>query len=364
MAMSGSGRSALRLAIASATASALIVLGVTLSVEPRFAVDLLGEAGTPSSPENWRYVIWRLWALSRELIVLSAVGFGLWTARRGRGWPPLLVPAALLVGCSVAAGLRSTEPRPEAVVLVSFMPIAAAGLWGTIDPRRPRDLPLATLAAVQLAGSMLAATKLGSELNYFLGLRLVAALAGGAAWGAVRRFCSDPVDGGGGVRSRAARGVAAMVSLAMLCYAMIPGTLHDFEQMRAARRFNQHAFGPGREILRLRQDIFDRASDPGAAILSDSGEIQLRLGERAPFVDPWLFRVMVTTGRIDPAEIRRRLESRDYDLVITTRDLFDRRVYDTYDFGLPPGLAEAARRNYRPVGAAGGLFVFEPRRDD
>jgi hypothetical protein len=373
MVAGGSRRSALMLAIGSASASALVVLGVTFSIEPRFAIDLLGEAGTPSSLENWRSVLWRLWALSRELIVLSSIGFGLWTVRTRRDWPLLIGPVAILIACSVTVWIGTSETRWGIIALVSFLPIASAGLWGMIDPRRPRDPSLASLAAVQLIGSALAASKLGSELNYFLGLRLVAALAGGAVWGAVQRFCSarPQVEDRGdrdcdfGDRFWRIRGVATLVSLAMLCHAMIPSTVHDIEQMRAARYLNEYAFGPGRELLQVRREIFERASNPESAILSDSGEIQLRLGERAPFVDPWLFRVMVTSGRIDPVEIRRRLESGDYTLVITTRDLFDPQApYDSYDFGLPPELAEAARQNYRPVGEAGGLFLFAPRRDD
>ncbi|QDV38541.1 hypothetical protein [Tautonia plasticadhaerens] len=362
LAISGSRKQAIALAVGSALASALVVLGVTLAVEPRFAADLLGEAGTPSSAEGWRHVLWRLWTLSRELIVLPAVGFGLWAARKPRDWPALLAPAAILVGSSAAVLIWPVDPNPLIVLAVALIPVGSAGLWATIDPRRPRDLPLATLAAVQLVGSTLAAAKLGADLNYFLGLRLVAALAGGSAWGAARRFCSSPAPAPGPGRLRAARGLAATAAVALLCYAMIPGSLHAFEQMQTARRLVAFISGPGRAGLDIRRELCDQAADPGLAILSDCGEVQLRMGARAPFVDPWLFRVMVTTGRIDPAEIRRRLEAAEYDAIVTTKDLFDARdPYDTYDFGLPPGLAEAARRHYRLVGTAGGLFLYEPR---
>lgn len=362
LALSSSRGRATALAIGSALASALVVLGVTLAVEPRFAADLLGEAGTPSSAEGWRYVLWRYWTLSRELIVLPAVGFGLWAFRRPRDWPVLVVPSAILVATSAMILLRPVDPNPLIVLAVLLVPVGAAGLWATIAPDRPRDVPLATLAAVQVIGSTLAASKLGADLNYFLGVRLVAALAGGAAWGSARRFFASPAPEPGRPRARAIRGLAATAAVGLLGYAMIPGAVHDYEQMRLIRRLVAFADGPGRATLAFRQELYDRAADPDLAILSDSGEVQLRMGARAPFVDPWLFRVMVATGRIDPAEIRRLLEAGEYDLLITTKDLFDAQdPYDTYDFGLPPVLAEPARRRYRLVGNAGGLFLYEPR---
>ncbi|RUL88542.1 hypothetical protein [Tautonia sociabilis] len=339
-----------------ALASAALVAAVTMTVEPRFAADLLGEAGTPSSLENWRRILWRLWILGREMLLLTAVGVPLWVVRRRRDLPLLLPPAALMLCCSTAVLLNYRED-PILMLTASLVPIVVLGLWAAIEPDRPREVPLATLAAVLLIGSAVAALKLGSELNYFMGLRLVAALAAGAIWGSVQRYCSSPEPG----RSGAVRSVVMAVGLGVLGYGMIPSLVHALEQKGNVRSLVRFERGPGGVFVEARRQLQRVAADPGVWLLSDSGEIQLRQGDRAAFVDPWLFRVMVESGRIRPDAIRQRLEDRGYELVITTKDLWDAvEPYDSYTFGLPPELADAARRNYRLIGRHGGLFVYRP----
>src|SRR5690606_37938216 len=133
------------------------------------------------------------------------------------------------------------------------------------------DLPLATLAAVQLIGSSVALMKLGSELNYFLGLRLVAALGAGAVWGGVQRFASGAMAGDAErPRARAPRGAALAVGLVAIGYGLMPGLFHDLAQLDYARQVRLYLLGPGRPTLAALRQIYDRAADPDAAILSDS----------------------------------------------------------------------------------------------
>src|SRR5690606_16216592 len=105
-ALGGARRRAATLAVATAAASTAIVAAVSLAVEPRFAADLLGEAGTPGSPGHWRYILWRRWTIGRDLPLLAVVGFGFWAIRSRRDLPMLLPAAALLIGLAVASASR------------------------------------------------------------------------------------------------------------------------------------------------------------------------------------------------------------------------------------------------------------------
>ena len=78
-------------------------------------------------------------------------------------------------------------------------------------------------------------------------------------------------------------------------------------------------------------------------ILTDSGEVDIRQGERTVFADPWLFRMLVETGRIRPAKLEAMIERQDFERIVTMRDLFA-ADYATYDFGLPMPLAERCGR--------------------
>ena len=370
----GHWRRGVALSIGCAAASALIVAAVSLTVAPRFAADLAGESGSPWSVSNWRTLLRRFWLIGREIPLLSAIGFGLWAAvGRGR-WPSRIAALAVIV----VGMLTSLRIELQGITMLDALilearaghwptllthgtsllaPLAMAGIWASADPDRGRDVPLATLTVVLLLGSILSALKLGSDLNYFLAPRLVAAMAAGAAWGAASHRLRA------GLAFGIARGLPLAVGLLALGYVLIPGLTHDIEQAKVARTIRRFLEGPGRPQRKLLEQILERAADPDLELLTDDGYVQLWQGARAPFADPWLFRVMVESGRIQPDEIRSKIEQRSYDFLVTSEDLDDPSAYDSYDFRLPRDLAVSARRNYRFVAEVAGLFLFEPRPD-
>ncbi|MEW4568713.1 hypothetical protein AB1L88_12680 [Tautonia sp. JC769] len=280
-----------------------IIAAVSLTVEPLFARELFGAAETPILLADWRRTLARLGQFGPELPILALVGMVLWTVRR-----------------------------------------------------QDRAPSLAVLAGVVLVGAVVLAMKSGSDLNYFLGLRLVAALAGGAVWGSVAVL----LRASGPIRPRIA--LPVVVGLIGLGACLLPSLDYSHAQFRSSRSIHGYFSTAGRPVVAQYRRIFELAADPGMRILTDSGMVAAHQGDRAAFVDPWLFRILVETGKIEPTAIRQRIESGDYDLIITTKDLFDRAdPYDSYGFGLPPELAEAARRRYAFGGVAAGLFLYAPR---
>ncbi|WP_152052371.1 ArnT family glycosyltransferase [Tautonia marina] len=306
LAAMGTGRMRWGLTLA-ATAGAVtlaIIAAVTLTVEPLFARELFGAAETPILLTDWQRTLSRLWQLGPELPILALVGVVLWTVPRGL-------------------------------------------------PERS----LAVLAGVVLTGAIVLAMKSGSDLNYFLGLRLVAAMAGGAVWGWAVSLVRNP----GPIRPGTA--VLSIVGLVGLGASLLPSLDHSYAQYQSAQSIHGYFSTVGRPVLAQFRQIFELAEDPDIRLLTESGMVAAHQGDRAAFVDPWLFRILVETGKIEPAAIRERLESREYNYIITTKDLYDETdPYDTYGFGLPPELAEAARRNYTFAGVSAGLFLYVPRR--
>ncbi len=295
--LNGRWKAAGILAAGCAAATAAIVGVVTATVEPRFAVDLLGEADSPRAIGDWLFLLANFRRDAPELILLTIVGIVLWLAR----------------------------PR--------------------------RDLPLAALAVVQLATSLVASMKLGADFNYFLGLRLVAALAAGGLWGLAVAAIRDPI------RGRWARKLAIAATLTATSWTLWPSTRDTFFYAVQAREFLLDVEPRATIVLNRLTRVLD---PPGLRYLTDSGPLALRQGERAPFVDPWLFRMLTVTGRIRPIVLRDRIAAGEFGLIVTTADLLQ-PGYDGYSFGLPPELAAAARGRYRPAGRVGNFFLYTPR---
>jgi hypothetical protein len=73
-----------------------------------------------------------------------------------------------------------------------------------------------------------------------------------------------------------------------------------------------------------------------------------------------LFRLLVRTRRVEPRQIEQWLESRSYDYLVLTADLYS-PMYDDYAFGLPLPLVRQARGRYAQVAYAAGLFIYQRR---
>lgn len=225
-------------------------------------------------------------------------------------------------------------------------PVVGLVLW---NARRPRDVRSTTLTVVILAASLVTSAKRGADLNYYMSLRVVEALGVGALWHAARTATSR----GGRLASAT---VAVLGGLTLL-----QGGLHALTQ--AAFTWNAASStdtSAGKGFIAAYRRIFRVAGDPGVQLLTDAGIFDLYQRERAAFGDPWLFRMLVETGRIRPEVMRRKIEAEEYDLVITTSDV-NAPGYATYEFGLPMVLAERVREHYALVGTEARLFVYQRR---
>ena len=293
----GNWRRGLTLAVGVALGVGAIIGLVTRGIAPNFAGSLLGDSQTPWSLWSWKLTLSRFATSSPDALFFPTLGLVLWT-----------------VG---ATGRRERSP--------------------------------AALAAVLLVASLVTSAKQGSDMNYCLSLRVVECLAVGALW---RSWTL--------ARSRWRAGT--MLTLALIgCLTAAPGAAMTWQYARGGlslTRFLNSSYG--RAMQRYHRDLQATAADPGTRLLTDSGMLELYQGERAAFGDPFLFRIMVDTGRIDPALMRDRIDSGYYGMVVTTSAI-DEPSYSTYEFGLPMTLAERIRARYRRVGVEGGLFLYQPR---
>ena len=269
-------------------------LAVRYSLEPNFLACLLGEARTPSTFTAWWQTIRQIARVDPELFVLTLVGIALWTS----------------------------GPRREWMLIV--------------------------LAALLLASGLVTSAKRGSDTNYFLGLRSVAALAAGALWQATWTR---------GARPRGWQVLAAAATAGGLFLS----TLHAQGHLAIAWRNALGRSTPfGWMAEQFYRELFLAAQDPNRRLLTDVGCIDIRQGERTLYADPYRFKIMVEEGQVDPREVLERIDNGYYDLIITKRDLFS-ATYADDTFGLPKSLADRARLRYEPNGANFDLFLYRRR---
>ncbi len=315
----GNRRRSLALLVTGGLISLVIIGLVSIVGEPGFLPSLLGEASAPKDFDKWRILLRRVLETGPELIWLPVVGFLFWSLRR------------------------------------------------------PRDPSLATLVVIQLAASIISSLKIGADLNYFLSLRLVAGLAGGALWSlsvdfifprnkAVRSQDDSKPRRSPWRRALWGLGLAGAVWITVL-------TLYLSQQQMAAvrattlQRVATLGSPRGRQLQSMFEPFFRLARDPDTKILTDDGFIALRQGSEAPFVDPWLFRLMVMTHRIEPTALQEEIESSSFDWILTTHNLMSPTYLD-YEFGLPPSLVTAARSHYLSAGFSGRYFLYRPQPTD
>ncbi len=152
-------------------------------------------------------------------------------------------------------------------------------------------------------------------------------------------------------------GVAACLG----ALSLVPGTVNATARALSARRLAIARQGPdGRADEAVRRRAIRAAESPGSRLLTDSGLIDIHQKEATAFGDPFLFRVLVETGQVVPAEMERRIESEDYDVIITSKDL-NAPDYADFAFGLPMPLVERARRHYVLTEARADLFFYARR---
>ncbi|WZP00008.1 hypothetical protein EP7_001625 [Isosphaeraceae bacterium EP7] len=296
LALEGQRRPALALGLGGLAAIGTVVGVLTLTAEPELARGLVGEVRTPVNLFMWKQLLWRMAAGGLDLFLIPLMALPLWWQGGGR------------------------------------------------------DRRWAVLTVVLAATSLITSAKLGSDANYFLSLRLAEGMASATlfSWGLGAARKSGPAMGG------------ALVAFVVAGLLTAQGTQLAIAQAAQAAVLQAFYGSPrGKAVLGVYHELYALAADPRRQILTDSGLVALHQKERAPFVDPFLFRIQVVDQRIRPEGIAYMLEHQVYELLILTADVGS-PTYDDYTFGLPPLLARVARARYRLVEVQAGLFFFKP----
>ncbi len=237
---------------------------------------------------------------------------------------------------------RIVNAAPD-LILVPVIVLILAKLRGEWEPA------LLALTLVVLAASLVSSAKRGADLNYYLSLRVCEGLAGGILW---RYLVSTNTP-----KERVASVVAGSLVIAALSQSTI------FAAIPAASSMNKYGIRTSlswKPVERTYDKLIQLAEKPDLELLTDSGLLDLYRRERAAFGDPWLFRMLVETGRIQPTKMKEWIESEKYDLVVTTSDLM-KPTYRTYEFGLPMVLVESVQSHYVPAGTLAGFFLYARR---
>jgi len=218
-----------------------------------------------------------------------------------------------------------------------------------VKSRGGRESALLALTVVLMAASLITSAKRGADLNYYLNLRVCEGLAAGILW---KKFVTAET-----FKQRVgARFIGVLVVLALMqstIFSMVPAET-------ALRKYEFRNSRVWPSVARTHAQLIQIAENPDRRLLTDSGLLDLYQGERAAFGDPWLFRMMVETGRINPTKMKRWIEAEEYDMVVTTHDL-TQPSYVTYEFGLPMLLVESINAHYVPAGTLNNFFIYTKR---
>jgi hypothetical protein len=312
-ALAGQRRWALLIPASAAGGLLLIVAAVTLGPEPHFAESLIAERIMPWSFPTWRLVLRRIALASPELLVLPTIGLGLWL-------------------------------RP-----------------GGHDGASPRAVRPAVLAVSLLAAALGLSVKLGADINYYLNLRIAAALGAGALWHAAQFHERGHKETTGAAQHFALRPAPLVATALLALVALIPSVLNAIQNVDMASAEAAFYQSPdGQALLHSYRRATALAANPRRRVLTDTGLVDLYQGERAAYGDPWLFRVLVETGHLRPTVMAERIHSRYYDVFISDHDL-DSPDYGRHDFRLPTGLFECVRANYVIKESLPGLLMYRRR---
>lgn len=276
----------------------------------------------------------------------AAIILAVAVAGRLAGEPRLL--AGLL-----AQGQIGFSPRQLATVLsllnlrspeLLWFPLVGLGLW---LGRRWRNLPLAALAISTLLLAILTAAKKGSDLNYFLSLRAVAAIGSATLCDVVLKEA---------VPTRRAA-TLVLVSLAMALPSVLAVGGAAAEQIKSAW---QSQLPDGQSRLAARTEAIRMASDRQHPILTDCDALGVYQATGAPLLDPYLFRLRVQTGQLDLAALIERINRGQFAALILSADpAID--YPETYIWNLPRTVAASIVAHYRFERHLGPWLVYVPR---
>jgi hypothetical protein len=225
--------------------------------------------------------------------------------------------------------------------------LCAAGLAGWCLTLRSHDAERAddskrwlSLLAIGGGFALLGVAKIGSDLNYFLPLRYVAAVA--LAERIVRLRETSP-----GLQKLTA-------SLVIFC-ALVLWTSPWVSQLQRHAVIDSDR---GR-MARIYQSEIDAIERSGRVqrVFTNCEDAGLRVGN--PFLDVYAFNVMVADGRVNPNVLIGRLKNREYDLVVTTGSLDDPN-YRSSPFALPFELTNAILAGYDKVSQSAVVY-YRPK---
>ena len=204
------------------------------------------------------------------------------------------------------------------------------------------------LSVVLLGASLATIAKTGSDLNYFLPLRLVAGLWVAELFHQVRQ-------------DRAARAGWLVLALLAAVLACLQGSRAVLEALDGGDVRQRYATQPeDPRLLAAYREAMAIAADPQVRLYTNSSLLAAYQQERAEVVDPFLFWLRVARREIDIDPIKQAIVAQRYDFVILTRALDDPNV--TFMFGVPPPLVQPFVAHYELVGRGPSLFFYAPKR--
>lgn len=227
---------------------------------------------------------------------------------------------------------------------VALLCIAGAVHWGLALRRNDQEMDHAkrclSLLVVGGAFALFGIAKLGSDLNYFLPLRYLAAVALAER---IARLGANSV------------GQWSVFGSIALLFALAFWSLPWWNGLRTHDAFNADRKKMAGIYLR-EIDAIDRLGKT-QRVFTNCDDAALRVGN--PFLDAYAFRIMVDSGRITPTTVATKLKNREYDLVVTTGPLEDPGYRDS-PFALPNELAEAILNRYEKS-SQGALVYYRPK---
>jgi hypothetical protein len=264
-------------------------------------------------------------------------------------------------------GAVAFDPRQRIGILMGlialspemlFFAFVGCGLWMS---RQHRDIRLLILTMVWLAITTFTCAKRGSDLNYFIPLRMVEALAAGTLCAAVLRAGNRPAP-----LHRLGVGVNKMnffkIAIAFAgAIATLPSTIFVAETTAAVvQRRAALDSEAGRADQKKFERLIELAKDPRVRLMTDSERLAVYQGSRAVFFDAFLFRLQVDAGQLHPRELIDRLNSRWYSYVVLSADVSG-DYNDFFFYRLPADVATAVKANYRLQSREAGLYVYVPQ---
>lgn len=355
-----------------------MTLGFGWMARPDLASDVLGFAGflaaTSAAPMGIATALLAAGMLCKQTAVVYTVAVAValaWQGRRKRCVTALVGSAAGALAV-LAMVYIAGERRVFSDVLLEASSPLKWDHWVSIASRlfsRCGDVVVLCLigGVGWIAGLLTRVSEKSSNAKRWLGLLLVAAIFGGmgsAKFGSdvnyymPLRFVSAAALAQimGGLRSPSNR--TATVSAALLALAAILlWTLPVLGSLRGHAAINP--------VKRAMTDVYEKEIHGVAAlsktkrILTNSDDIALRIDN--PFVDSFLFKMLVDTGRLQPTVLEERLSRGEYDLVVTTGSFDDPRYLDSA-FALPRPLAKVINERYMLVSQS-IMTYYRPKRE-